>query len=69
VLTAAAVCALFMFYIYAAFFSKLLPATGHALLDAVRDDHFYCFLLPLCALPTYLILYLNWLSMRVFEGS
>jgi hypothetical protein len=49
--------------------SKLLPPSGHALLDAVRADRFYCLLLPLCALPTYLILYLNWLSMRLFEGS
>ena len=54
---------------YAAFISKLLPPSGHALLDWVRADRFYCFLLPLGALPTYLILYLNWLSMRIFEGS
>jgi hypothetical protein len=54
---------------YAAFLSKLLPPTGHVLLDSVRDDCFYCFLLPLSVLPTSLILYLNWLSMRIFESS
>jgi phosphatidylinositol N-acetylglucosaminyltransferase subunit Y len=54
---------------FAAFISKLLPPTGNSILDLIRDDHFYCYLVPLTILPTYSIIYLNWLSLRIFEHS
>jgi len=56
-------------YVYAAFVSKLLPVTGIFLLDWIRQDTYFCYLIPL-ALPTsYIFIYVNWLSLRVFENN
>jgi hypothetical protein len=37
--------------------------------DFIKYDEYFCYLLPLSILPTYLILYLNWLAMRHFEQN
>ena len=64
-------CTLVFLYIYAAYVSKssLIPSTGYWLLDEMKDDHYYCYLIPIMILPTYIVIYLNWLSMRVFESN
>lgn len=56
-------------YVYAAFVSKLLPETGIFLIDWIKQDTYFCYLIPL-ALPTaYVFIYINWLSLRVFENN
>lgn len=55
--------------LYAALLSKLLPRTGNVFLDAVKDDQYYCYFVPLAILPTYLVLYLNWLSLTYFINN
>ena len=56
-------------YVYAAFVSKLLPDTGIFLFDWIKQDTYFCYLIPL-ALPTsYVFIYINWLSLRVFENN
>ena len=59
----------FIGFIYCAFISKLLPATGHWLLDSIKNDYYYCYLVPLTIVPTFIVVYLNWLSMKFFENN
>lgn len=54
---------------YASVVSKLLPATGHPVLDAVRNDTYYCVLIPLLGIPLFLFSYLNWLSFKLFRHN
>lgn len=56
-------------YLYTAFVSKLLPDTGYFLLDFFKYDYYFCFLIPLSIIPTYMVIYLNWLAMRHFEQN
>ena len=56
-------------FVYTAFISKLLPDTGNFVLDFFKYDYYFCFLVPLSILPTYAVIYLNWLAMRHFEQN
>lgn len=56
-------------FLYAAFISKLLPDTGNYILDAVKYDKYFCFLLPLLLIPTSLMIFVNWLAMKHFEQN
>jgi hypothetical protein len=56
-------------YAYTAFISKLLPDSGIDVVDFVKHDQYFCYLCPLSILPTYAIIYLNWLAMRHFEQN
>lgn len=59
-----------VFYIYAAFMTKVLdPALDLPLQSFFRNDYYYCFLAPLTLLPTYLFLYLTFLSKKLFEHN
>lgn len=55
---------------YAVVVSKLVvPETGHYLLDWVRDDNYYCLLVPCTWVVTLLAVYLNWLGMKYFRHN
>ena len=56
-------------FVYATVISKLMPITGHWLLDAVREDHYYCYLIPLTVPTALFAIYLNWLSMNFFRNN
>ena len=56
-------------FLYATYVSKLLPFTGIAWLDAIKRDHYFCYLLPLSLLPTSIVLYIHWLARRHFEQN
>ena len=62
-------CILVFTYVYAAFISPFVPATGYWLVDEMKNDNYYCYLIPIMILPTYIVIYLNWLSLRVFESN
>ena len=49
--------------------SKLFPRTGIEILDAVREDRYYCFLIPLTIVPTMIAVYLNWVGMMFFRHN
>jgi hypothetical protein len=51
---------------YAIILSKLLPETGIYALDAIKHDEYFCFLIPLAVVPTYIVIYLNWVAMTHF---
>lgn len=61
----------FLLYVYAAFISKALPDsyTDNWILDAIRRDSYICYLIPLMILPTFMVIYLNWLAMKFFESN
>ena len=53
--------------LYAIVLSKLMPDTGHWLLDAIKHDHYYCYLGPACIPATVIFIYFNWLSLKFFR--
>lgn len=56
-------------YLYAGIISKLLPYSGYEVLDAVKEDVYFCYLAPLILLPTLVMIYLNWLSFEHFRQN
>jgi hypothetical protein len=49
--------------------SKLLPPTGHPILDWIRSDMYYCVLLPLSIPAGVVFVYLNWMSLKFFRHN
>ena len=62
-------CILGIIYLYAAIVSKFMPHSGNECLDAIKDDYYYCYLIPLAILPTYVAVYLNWVCMKLYESN
>ena len=56
-------------YFYSAIISKFMPDTGYFILDAVKYDNYFCYLIPLMILPTLIVVYLQWLSMTLFQHT
>lgn len=60
---------LFVLVLYALIFSPLVGSTEHVLLDFIREDTYYCFLIPLLIPTTVIILYVNWVSVKFFRHT
>ncbi|URE04576.1 ribosomal large subunit pseudouridine synthase [Musa troglodytarum] len=59
----------FVVFCYAAIISKLLSESRNPILLSIQNDWYYCFLVPL-TLPVMIILvYLHWLSMKLFKHA
>lgn len=58
-----------LMYIYAVFLSKLLPLTGFSWFDVIAKDHFFIYFIPLAIIPSYIIIYLNWLTINHFKQN
>jgi hypothetical protein len=56
-------------YLYSAIISKVMPDTGFVILDAIKYDYYFCYLIPLMILPTVIVVYLKWLSMSLFQHT
>lgn len=54
---------------YAIVFSKLMPPMDHPLLDAIREDSHYCYLVPLTIYPSCAALYMSWVSLKFFRHN
>jgi len=61
--------ALFVVALLCAVVSKVLPHTNSTLFDALKDDWYYCFLVPLTIPMTFIFIYFNWLSMKFFRHN
>ena len=59
----------FTWCIYSMIISKLLPYTNNILLDMIKDDTFYCFLIPLSIPIIYFSIYWNWICMKYFKHN
>jgi hypothetical protein len=53
-------------FLYASIISKALPDSGIYLIDAIKYDYYFCYLIPLAIIPTFLVIYLNWLTVSHF---
>ena len=61
---------LFLFiFIYASFISAFVPDSGISVIDFLKYDQYYIYLLPIMILPTYIVIYLNWMAIRMFEHN
>ncbi|THU67145.1 hypothetical protein C4D60_Mb05t21560 [Musa balbisiana] len=59
----------FVVFCYAAIISKLLSESSSPILFSIQNDWYYCFLVPL-TLPVMIILvYLHWVSMKLFKHA
>jgi hypothetical protein len=54
---------------YAAFFSKLLPPSSNPILAWIREDSYYCLLVPLTIPMTFVAIYFHWLNLRLFTNN
>ncbi|XP_057955836.1 uncharacterized protein LOC131149423 isoform X2 [Malania oleifera] len=58
----------FLGFFFTAIVSKLLPPSSNAIMSAVQNDRYYCFLVPL-TLPILLVaVYFHWLGGRWLRG-
>ncbi|RKP35994.1 phosphatidylinositol N-acetylglucosaminyltransferase subunit Y, partial [Dimargaris cristalligena] len=64
--------ATFVFFalgLYTTTISKFMPVTGNRLLDAIREDQYYCLLAPLTLTVAFYTLIWNWLGMKIFRHN
>lgn len=61
---------IFTFSLYAFIISKFfMPYTGNQILDWIKDDEYYCCLIPSTIVTTLLFMYVNWVAMKYFRHS
>lgn len=46
-----------------------MPYTGNPVLDWIKDDHYYCVLVPALVPISIAFAYLSWVSMKFFKHS
>ena len=63
----------FLFWVvgfYSVIVSKLfMPYTGHLILDWIKDDKYYCALIPSWLLSVAIVSWVNWVSMKYFRHT
>ncbi|KAH7423996.1 hypothetical protein KP509_12G084600 [Ceratopteris richardii] len=59
----------FLAFLYAAILSKLLPPSGLPILASIENDWYYCLLIPLTSPVVIIVVYLHWLSMKLFKHA
>ncbi|KAI4295354.1 hypothetical protein L6164_035408 [Bauhinia variegata] len=59
----------FFFGFFAAVISKLLPRSDVAIIAAIQNDWYYCFLVPLTLPVVMVAVYFHWLSMKMFKHA
>ncbi|KAL7115359.1 hypothetical protein ACP275_04G179300 [Erythranthe tilingii] len=59
----------FVFFLYAAVISKLLPPSDNSVIQAIQNDWYYCFLVPLTLPILFVAVYFHWLSMKLFKHA
>jgi hypothetical protein len=58
--------AVFVLGMYSVVFSKIMSDTGNPVLDSIKHDNHYCYLIPLLIVVIYLFIFVNWFSMKLF---
>ena len=60
----------FVLSTYAMIISKIfMPYTGNKILDWIKDDEYYIFLVPSLAVTLVIFAYWNWVSMKFFRHN
>jgi hypothetical protein len=60
---------LFILTVYSMFFAKRLDDSEYILIKFMRQDEFYCYLVPLIIPIASIYVYLNWISMKFFRHT
>mmetsp|Transcript_6741 Transcript_6741/g.12797 ORF Transcript_6741/g.12797 Transcript_6741/m.12797 type:complete len:114 (-) Transcript_6741:279-620(-) len=60
---------IFLLGTYSLVVSKLLPSTGIWLLDCIREDMYFCLLVPMLIPVTLMKVYCSWVSMKFFKHA
>uniref|UniRef100_A0A804N7U1 Phosphatidylinositol N-acetylglucosaminyltransferase subunit Y n=1 Tax=Zea mays TaxID=4577 RepID=A0A804N7U1_MAIZE len=60
---------LFVCFFYVAVVSKLLPPHQNGFLATIQNDWYYCLLVPLSLPVIIVVVYLHWLSMKMFKHA
>ncbi|KAJ2772676.1 hypothetical protein IWQ57_001664 [Coemansia nantahalensis] len=60
---------LFIASMYSLVVSKFVPYTGVPFLDAVKDDRYFCLLMPVTGLSFGFAVFWNWLGMKFFRHN
>lgn len=55
--------------VYATLLAKAMPETGLRLLDAMREDTYFCHLLPTLVPSLIAFRYWGWFSMALFKSA
>ncbi|MED6112778.1 hypothetical protein PIB30_064772 [Stylosanthes scabra] len=59
----------FVVYFFSAIISKVLPPSNIAVISAMQNDWYYCFLVPLTLPIIVVLVYFHWLSMKMFKHA
>ncbi len=60
---------LFVSALYSLLLSKLFPQFHNPVLQLIREDWYYCMLLPSLVPTTIFFVYINWVSMKFFRHA
>ncbi|GMI81598.1 hypothetical protein HRI_001829100 [Hibiscus trionum] len=56
-------------FLFTALMSRLLPPSNYPLIAAIRNDRYYCYLVPLTLPILVIAVYFHWLSMKLFKHA
>ncbi|KAL7197484.1 hypothetical protein ACSBR2_020095 [Camellia fascicularis] len=59
----------FLGFLSAAIVSRFLPVSENHIAIAIRNDRYYCFLVPLTLPIIVVAVYFHWLSMKFFKHA
>ncbi|PVU90162.1 hypothetical protein BB559_004758 [Furculomyces boomerangus] len=59
----------FVTFMYALFFSKLMPKTGNVVFDLMKSDEYYVLLVPITCLSGIFFVFGNWIGMKYFRHN
>ena len=62
----------FLFFVFMCFWmliSNHVPGTGNWLIDWLREDQYYCLLVPLTVPVTLVASYLTWFTNKLFQHN
>ncbi|CAG8479506.1 5993_t:CDS:2 [Acaulospora morrowiae] len=60
---------IFVSSMYAIVVSKFVPKTGNKTLDWIKEDQYYCLLVPITLPVTIYAVFWNWLGMKFFKHN
>ncbi|ORY05858.1 hypothetical protein K493DRAFT_192505, partial [Basidiobolus meristosporus CBS 931.73] len=60
---------LFVLFMYAIVVSKLMPYTGNKYLDWIKEDTYYCLLIPVTWFVSVYAVFWNWMGMKFFRHN
>lgn len=58
-----------LLYLFLVFFIKFLPEPQSATLKVIREDTYYCLLIPVSIQVAVIAVYLNWFSINLYKSA